>query len=348
MKRGISLYATVHAHRQFKASVGRFAALHKRFIMNEIGKGDIIESIKRCFELETVGNNIYRSKHLRPGSVHYPAVYGGLLFAQSLAAAEATVPADMKVHALHSMFLFAATLDKPVDYHVTVLRDGRSFCSRLVHGRQNGNDVYICQLSFQKPEEGAVKHQMKMPVVKGPDECPELFGGIEKLLKDVEEGRLEIDSQRKLRLQLRLQERDAVDKPLIEMRPVNILEFLACRPAGFSTFLWMKSVEKLPDDPRLHRMIAVYCTDASLAGTASRPHQSRGFVPSQIFSLDHSAWLHNHNFRADEWMLYENISTFADNGRAFSEGRLWTRDGRLICSATQECLIRSKKYKSQL
>lgn len=348
MKRASWLFGTVFAPRCHEVAVDRFATLQKRFVMNEVWKGDMIDSIKRCFELETVGNNIFRSKHLRPGSVHYPAVYGGLLFAQSLAAAEATVPVDMKVHALHSMFLFAATLDKPVDYHVTVVRDGRSFCSRLVHGRQNGDAVFICQLSFQKAEEGAVKHQIKMPVVKGPDECPELFEGIEKVLKDVEEGLLEMDSQRKSRLQRRLQERDAVDKPLFEMRPVNILEFLACKPTGLSTFLWLKSIEKLPDDPRLHRMMAAYCTDASLAGSASRPHQSRGFVPSQIFSLDHSAWLHNHNFRADEWMLYENISTYADGGRAFSEGRLWTQNGRLICTATQESLIRSMKYKSQL
>uniref|UniRef100_A0A0M3I1B0 Acyl_CoA_thio domain-containing protein n=1 Tax=Ascaris lumbricoides TaxID=6252 RepID=A0A0M3I1B0_ASCLU len=63
------------------------------------------------------------------------------------------------------------------------------------------------------------------------------------------------------------------------------------------------------------------------------------------FSLDHCVWIHNWDFRVDEWMLYENYSPVARGSRGFIEGRLWTRDGRLILSSAQEGLIRSSKCK---
>lgn len=94
--------------------------------------------------------------------------------------------------------------------------------------------------------------------------------------------------------------------------------------------------------------MAAYITDATLAGTANSCHISNGYTPSMVVSLDNNCWFHSDDYRVDEWMLYENESPIADNGRAFSLGRLWTRDGRLICSTTQESLNRTRITKSAL
>ncbi|KIH49200.1 hypothetical protein ANCDUO_20726 [Ancylostoma duodenale] len=62
-------------------------------------------------------------------------------------------------------------------------------------------------------------------------------------------------------------------------------------------------------------------------------------------TLDHSIWMHDDKFRVDDWLLYENHSTIASGARTLIEGKLWTRDGRLVFSTAQEALIRAPKPK---
>jgi acyl-CoA thioesterase-2 len=50
-------------------------------------------------------------------------------------------------------------------------------------------------------------------------------------------------------------------------------------------------------------------------------------------------WFHR-DFRADEWLLYEQESPVAAGARGFATGRLFTRDGRLVVSVVQEGLFR--------
>ncbi|VDK22294.1 unnamed protein product [Anisakis simplex] len=201
-----------------------------------------------------------------------------------------------------------------------------------------------------------MKHQAKMPEVAPPEHCPELYDGAEQLLEQAAQGHYQINPVREERLRQRIKDKFKVGAPLFEMRPTDLEEFLALKmsPEPNKSFVWVKSVPKLREDDRIHRMMALYNTDSTLTRVALKSHLTQGFIPSQVFSLDHCAWLHHHEFRADEWMLYENFTTIAGlpdflaEGRAFIEGHLWTREGRLVCTTTQECLVRSRDSKSSL
>jgi acyl-CoA thioesterase-2 len=59
----------------------------------------------------------------------------------------------------------------------------------------------------------------------------------------------------------------------------------------------------------------------------------------QSASLDHTVWFHR-PFRADEWLLYDQVSPSASGGRGLAVGRLFAEDGRLVASVAQEGLIR--------
>jgi acyl-CoA thioesterase-2 len=50
-------------------------------------------------------------------------------------------------------------------------------------------------------------------------------------------------------------------------------------------------------------------------------------------------WFHR-PFRADEWLLYDQVSPSASGGRGLAVGRVFTRDGRLVATVAQEGLIR--------
>jgi acyl-CoA thioesterase II len=61
----------------------------------------------------------------------------------------------------------------------------------------------------------------------------------------------------------------------------------------------------------------------------------------QAASLDHAMWFHR-PFRADEWLLYDQVSPSASGARGFSVGRVFSADGRLVASVSQEGLIRQR------
>jgi acyl-CoA thioesterase II len=75
-----------------------------------------------------------RGPHGRAGNA-----YGGLLFAQSLQAAQMTVDSTRFIpHSVHSFFIINVDSTKTVDYGVENVRDGRSFATRFVTAKQAG------------------------------------------------------------------------------------------------------------------------------------------------------------------------------------------------------------------
>lgn len=56
-----------------------------------------------------------------------------------------------------------------------------------------------------------------------------------------------------------------------------------------------------------------------------------------MVSLDHSIYFHNPRaFRADEWMFIERESPWAGEGRGLALQKIWSQDGTLIATCTQE------------
>jgi len=57
-------------------------------------------------------------------------------------------------------------------------------------------------------------------------------------------------------------------------------------------------------------------------------------------SLDHAMWFHR-KFKLDEWVLYAIESPSASNARGFANGRIYSQEGTLIASVSQEGVIRT-------
>ena len=105
--------------------------------------------------LEQIDTNTYKGISKTIGS---PNVFGGQVLAQSLNAANRTVPTDRILHSLHSYFLEAGQLDIPIVFKVEIVRDGGSFSTRRVKAMQNEVTIFILAASFHKLEAG-YEHQ---------------------------------------------------------------------------------------------------------------------------------------------------------------------------------------------
>ena len=70
---------------------------------------------------------------------------------------------------MHAYFLRRGDFTKPIVYTVDRSRDGGSFSARRVVAIQDGEQIFICSASFQKPEKG-LEYQATAPKVPPPEE----------------------------------------------------------------------------------------------------------------------------------------------------------------------------------
>ncbi len=289
-----------------------------------MSKHAVLDELVALLSLERIEENLFRGQSQDLG---WGTVYGGQVLGQALAAAVATVderPSPRHVHSMHAYFLRPGDVRRPIVYEVDRIRDGSSFTTRRVVAQQNGQPIFMAAASFQTVEPG-FSHQATMPDVPAPETLP----SEQDLL------RAQMD-----RLPRVLLERALTDRPL-EMRPVHPgPDPAAPTPMPPYRNVWLRAVERLPDDPGLHTALLAYASDWSLLTTALLPHGVTWLTPGmQVASVDHSIWFHA-PFRLDEWLLHSIDSPAASGARGLVRGQIFSRDGRLVASTAQEGLIR--------
>lgn len=279
-----------------------------------------IETLLSILDLEQLEHNLYRG---RSPQVGWQRVFGGQVIGQALVAAGRTVE-GRGVHSLHAYFMRPGDPAVPIIYEVDRLRDGGSFTTRRVTAIQHGQPIFAMSCSFQVLEDGLVHQHIDMPAVPPPEDLP----GEEEIARDyiarAPEGVRKYWSR---------------PRPL-EIRPVDIGLYLRRDRIEPAQYIWVRAVEKLPDDPAIHSCVLAYASDLTLLDSSLVAHGRSVFDRDmQAASLDHAMWFHR-PFRADEWLLYAEDSPSASGARGFTRGSLFSRDGRLVASVAQEGLIR--------
>ncbi len=280
------------------------------------------DELVALLDLENIDVNLFRGT--QPDTV-LQRVFGGQVAAQSLVAGVRTVEPPLQVHSLHSYFLLPGDTSVPIVYDVERMRDGRSFSTRRVVARQHGRAIYFMTLSFQRPEDG-FEHQDVMPQVPSPEESLDV-------------GEL-----------FRRRSPEEAETWLTEWAALELRAIGDSRPGGripideqpARSRLWLRVAGRLDDDEVTHRAAFTYASDLTLLGSALVPHGLEISSPRvQSASLDHTIWFHR-PFRADEWLLYDQVSPSASGARGLALGRVFTQDGRLVATVAQEGLIRPR------
>lgn len=274
-------------------------------------------SIEQILDLEQLEVNIYRGTMWSPESGFLQRTFGGHVAGQSLVSAVRTVDPQFEVHSLHGYFLRPGDATAPTVYIVERLRDGGSFVTRRVNAIQHGETIFSMSASFQTDQSG-IEHQDAMPPsAPPPDDLPALTdikAFDDAGFKQFEEWDVRIVPQEKL----------------------------ALLPGKASQQqVWFRHKDPLPDDHVLHICALAYMSDLTLLGSAQVNHaQERGHL--QVASLDHAMWFMR-QFRADEWLLYDQSSPSASGGRSLCQGKIFNQDGEMVAAVMQEGLTRYKR-----
>jgi acyl-CoA thioesterase-2 len=279
----------------------------------------LLEDLIKVMTLERLEINLFRGQSRDIGS---PQVFGGQVLGQALVAATQTVE-NRQVHSLHAYFLRRGDFNSPIVYEVDRAWDGKHFSTRRVVAIQHGAQIFNMSASFQLPE-GGLDHQISMPDVPMPEALEDLQSLYRVALAKAPEAMRRVLEQ----------------KRPFEFRPVELPDFSRSVKYPPIKHVWFKAVAPLPDDEALHRCLLAYASDFSLLDTALRPH-AMNMMSSKlvIASIDHAMWFHR-KVRVDDWLLYAMDSPSASGARGFTRGSLFSRDGRLVASASQEGLIR--------
>ncbi|ALX66918.1 acyl-CoA thioesterase [Microbacterium sp. XT11] len=247
-------------------------------------------------------------------------IYGGQVLAQTLLAAERTLPEDRAVHSMHGYFLRPGDATQGLTIAVDRIHDGRSFSTRRSQAYQNGVPIFSMIASFQDHDPG-VEHAVPMP--EGIP-SPESLRPDEDRVDGLPEGTRRMLSDRAADVR-------HVDSPLFLPSSDEKVPAQA---------VWMRLRAPLPDDPRLHRAALAYLSDMTIQESILRAHGVYWALPGlKVASLDHAMWWHR-PARVDDWLLYVQESPNARGGRGLAQGRIYTRDGVLAASVAQEIMIR--------
>jgi acyl-CoA thioesterase-2 len=279
----------------------------------------VLNDLIGLLRLERIEENIFRGDSRDIGS---PQVFGGQVIGQALSAAQNTVD-DRVAHSLHAYFLRRGDVNAPIIYEVDRSRDGRSFSNRRVVAIQHGRPILNLAASFQVQEEG-LEHQTAMPDVPGPDGLKDLTDVAKDMLEHIPS---------KMR-------RFLTNKRPFEFRHVEPVDFEVPEKLPPKKHVWIRAVDKLPDNPVLHQNLLTYVSDYELLGTATLPH-GLSFTRGNVImaSLDHALWFHG-DVRMDEWLLYAMDSPNSTGARGLTRGQLFTQTGKLVASTAQEGLMR--------
>jgi acyl-CoA thioesterase II len=281
-----------------------------------------VESLVSILDLEQLEVNLFRGQSPKD---RWQRVFGGQVIGQALVAACRTVE-GRGPHSLHAYFVLPGDPKAPIIYEVERTRDGRSFSTRRVKAIQHGAAIFSLSASFHTAEEGE-EHQFAMPDVPMPED-----------LKPEAEVRAELRPD----MPEDMKSYFARERP-IEIRPVELERYTGASQREGKFHVWMRATRALPDDPVIHQCVLAYASDMTLLDAANLPHGRSFFDQSvQAASLDHAMWFHR-PFRADDWLLYAHDSPSGQGSRGFTRGSIYTRQGALVASVSQEGLLRTRR-----
>lgn len=232
----------------------------------------------------------------------FERLFGGLIGAQALAAAGATVDPEKLPQSLHLYFVRGGEYGVDVELEVERTRDGRSFDTRRVTAIQHGEVILEMIASFHRAEPDAdwqPPHATALDFDASVPKHPDL---------------------------------GFADRFDIRVTPGDDSDF-AVPP------FWIRTRDVIEDDPLIRACMLTFLSDFGPVPVARPPGTPLHAKTAYAASLDHAVWFHR-PFRPDQWHLYDVRSLNNSDSRGLVAGSLYDRSGALVASTTQEALWR--------
>lgn len=230
-------------------------------------------------------------------------LFGGLIAAQALAAACATVDPSRLPQSLHAYFIKGGRVGVDIEYVVENTRDGKSFNTRRITASQEGVPIFEMLASFHRDEPTTDWQRTNDPGFALADAT--IVTGIPETWAD--------------HFEVRCGNTGLDDWPVQPM--------------------WFRSREPVEDDPGLQACALTFISDVGLVAVARPPGGGSSPGPGGAASLDHAVWFHR-PVDVARWHLYDAEAISHHDARGLARGSLVDEHGTLVASVAQESLWR--------
>ncbi|KAJ5502772.1 Chromate transporter [Penicillium fimorum] len=329
-----------------------------------------ISSIERQIEVTPaidIGPSVFANKYPLWHPKGTRGIFGGITIAQSLGAAQETVQREFDAHSMHCTFVFAGTAFSTIHYHVEVVRDGRTFCTRAVRAIQDNRTIFLATISFARtPPESITNlhHAERNPVaVPVPQDTGFESNGNEETMGlpyiNQSVGMLNSNSpdpcdkrmHQWIKTRGKISPQGGSRAHLAALAFMSDSYFLAGLPHAHNIWSFVNPpiTESYDTEEQLEMQSPVHTKipRPHLQGGESVSNQSHRV--GMMVSLDHTIYFHQaKQLKADEWLLTEVKTDWADNDRGVVLQKIWSRDGTLLASCTQEGVLRLEKCPNEV
>ncbi|KAF3026357.1 hypothetical protein E8E14_006687 [Neopestalotiopsis sp. 37M] len=278
-------------------------------------EADIAVSI--CPDL---GPDVYtNNKPLTAQTQERVPIFGGLMVAQAVSAASATVPDTYRLYSSQSSFLSTANALEKIRYQVERTFDGRTYATRVVHATQGEACIYI---AYGTP-------------------MPDLDGARPE---DIDLRAIDALQQNFFQRSVPIMQISAEGRPC-DWRPLGMDV-----PEDPSEF-WLRGFVRSPPlstgSPAVHLAALAHMSDEFSFGPAMAANSGilgKGMRNiSMAASLTHNVSFHDPHVKVDEWIVLERKTSWGAQGRVLVSQQMWSLEtGKLVMSGNQEALIRLK------
>jgi acyl-CoA thioesterase len=264
---------------------------------------DALPDVLQLDEIETGRYQVHQPDTSPEGR---DVVFGGQLLAQMLMAADAANAGAKDVKSIHAIFARAGTYTLPIELVVDQMQSGRTWASHAVTAVQN--DRLLCRglvlSSIDDPD--LMRHGPVMPEAKAPGSGPAPFFAFDGTVTS-------------------------------DAGPAD-------RSDGVPRSQFWHRYEGHVDGVAANQAILSWATNGALIGLAMEPHQDTVDISQAHVSISTGVIGHTLNFHerfdVGDWLLINQEAIFAGRGRVHGRGTVWTEDGTLVATFSQDSMAR--------
>jgi len=236
-------------------------------------------------------------------------VDGSQLLAQAIVACSKTFP-NHTARSAHAVFLRVVDDERPLQFNVDVIHEGRTFAGAVVSILQDGPRCASVTVLMDVEHPDVIRHGAAKPPVGSPVEaipCPMPMEGRELRLDGVRDPN----------------DPDEFGPPVLDA--------------------WLR-YSTIPREPALAKALIAHFTGHLSISTTMRGHRgigtsmahdslSTGVIAISVTFHEPVVW--------DGWLLYHHESSHVGSGMSFVRGQVFTEEGDLLASYSQDGMIRA-------
>jgi acyl-CoA thioesterase len=269
-------------------------------------------SVPEVLQLDVRGDGAYGAPNPSDDPEGRDVVFSGQILAQMIMASDDNVASEKDVKSIHAIFARAGTYSGgPMELRLESMHSGRAWGSDTITATQGDRLLSRGLVLLNAIEPDLIRHGPEMPEVARPDE-------------------LATDAH-------------ALVYPGAETRTVDDPKATTAEGVP-ALYFWVRTPESY-DSNAVNQAILSWCQPGAIIGLAMRPHadvvnigEAHRSVSTGVIA--HTAHFHE-RFDMGEWLLVAQEATYAGRGRVNGRGAIFTEDGRLVSTFSQDSMVRA-------